>query len=91
MRNLYERVFYANYAKAIWFLLANFFHDEVFRFLCRHFAVGGDHEIEDQIDIRFAFRHTEIVYRKGGVNRFRALACDGAHGVHFLVVDDDRV
>ena len=69
----------------------NFVHDGGFRFLGADLAIGGQDEVENQIDIGFPLRHAEIVYGAVGVYRLRRLACRGVEFRNERVVYDERV
>ena len=84
-------MFYANDAETVWYDVADTLAHLSFRFFGGHGAIGRQNKVENQIDVRSAFRHSKIVYREIGVHRFCRRLRQSAHFVYGRVVNDDRV
>lgn len=70
MLKLYEGMFYTDNASAFGAGFFDFFYHLFFRILGARFAIGGHDKVENKVDIRFPFRHAEIVYGKRFVHFF---------------------
>ena len=86
-----EGVFRADHAETARVFLLYFFRDRFFRLARRKLAIRRQYEVEDQIHVRFAFRHSEVVYRKVRVHLFRRGERKRVQLVHERIVHHERV